>query len=209
MRRFVFVGLLLATGLLMAPALAQEDGLNQVDDWCETGIKFEPLSGSSYLVPDPPPGTTWTLLVIKSATDNQEWIDPIPGQSYTPSNGHDPSHAILCYVEGNGTTTTTTTTSSSTTTLPDTTTTTPSTTTTVLESTTTTTTTLDPTTSTTETPEGGVATGGGACADGACDGWPWFLGAGFVLVGGAAALLGALYLTGRSKGIEYDRPEWE
>ncbi|MCH8991535.1 MAG: hypothetical protein IIA44_07270, partial [Acidobacteria bacterium] len=69
---------------------------NQVEFWCETGIKVEPVGTASFTVPPPPAGSSWTLLVLKSGTDNEEFPNPIPGQSYTPSNGRDVSHAILC-----------------------------------------------------------------------------------------------------------------
>ncbi len=82
---------------------------NQVDFWCDEGIKIEPIDTPSYTVPPPPDGFTWTLLVVKSATDNETFPNPIPGQSYTPRNGHDVSHVILC-MEPVATTSTTTTT---------------------------------------------------------------------------------------------------
>ena len=173
---------------------AQATDSNQVDFWCDEGIKVEPIGTPSFTVPPPPDGFTWTLLVVKSATDNEVFPNPIPGQSYTPSNGHDLSYVILC-MEPPSTSTTSTTTSSSTTTDPSTTTTTtdPSTTTTTDPSTTTTTdpsTTLPGETKTTESPPvGGVNAGGGAMA---VSGWEaavlWLAGGAVALLGGTTAL---------------------
>ena len=153
---------------------------NQVDFWCDEGIKM-PIGTPSFTVPPPPDGFTWTLLVVKSATDNQLFPNPIPGQSYTPSNGHDLSYVILC-MEPTSTSTTSTTTSSSTTT---TTTTDPSTTTTTDPSTT-----LPGETKTTESPPvGGVNAGDGATA---ASGWEaavlWFVGGALALLSSAALL---------------------
>ncbi len=50
---------------------AQATDSNQVDFWCDEGIKNEPIGTPSYTVPPPPDGFTWTLLVVKSATDNE------------------------------------------------------------------------------------------------------------------------------------------
>lgn len=197
------------------PARATDS--NQVDFWCEEGVKIEPIGTPSYTVPQPPDGFTWTLLVIKSATDNEVFPNPVPGQSYTPSKPHDVSHVILCMEPVQVTTTTTTTAPTTTTTDPTTTTTAPATTTTTTAPTTTTTTTprtvttlppdppmttstlppdpppttstLPPDTTTTEPPpEGGVSAGGGATAVG---------GAEFAvlwLVTGALALLSGVTL---------------
>lgn len=207
------------------PARATDS--NQVDFWCEEGVKIEPIGAPSYTVPQPPDGFTWTLLVIKSATDNEVFPNPVPGQSYTPSNGHDVSHVILCMEPVQVTTTTTTTAPTTTSTDPTTTTTAPATTTTTTAPTTTTTTTprtvttlppdppmttstlppdpppttstLPPDTTTTEPPpEGGVSAGGGATAVG---------GAEFAvlwLVTGALALLSGVTLLAmkRSPGRE-------
>lgn len=207
------------------PARATDS--NQVDFWCEEGVKIEPIGTPSYTVPQPPDGFTWTLLVIKSATDNEVFPNPVPGQSYTPSKPHDVSHVILCMEPVQVTTTTTTTAPTTTSTDPTTTTTAPATTTTTTAPTTTTTTTpttvttlppdppmttstlppdpppttstLPPDTTTTEPPpEGGVSAGGGATAVG---------GAEFAvlwLVTGALALLSGVTLLAmkRSPGRE-------
>jgi hypothetical protein len=193
------LALVAALVVLASIASATEGTGNQVDDWCDAGIKHDNLSGPSFTVPEPPAGTTWTLLVIKSGTENETWVNPTPGQTYTPANGKDVSHAILCYREDTSTTTTTETPSSTTTEAP-------TTTTTAAESTTTTSTpeSSSSTTSTTGPPTtvpipvgvdsglgappvGGIATGLGACADGACD-EPWWNGN---PIGVIAALLAA------------------
>ena len=158
---------------------AQATDSNQVDFWCDEGIKVEPIGTPSFTVPPPPDGFTWTLLVVKSATDNEVFPNPIPGQSYTPSNGHDVSHVILC-MEPTTDPTTTTTTDPTTTTTTD-----PSTTTTTDPSTT-----LPGETKTTESPPvGGVDAGGGAMA---VSGWEagvlWLAGGAVALLGGTTAL---------------------
>lgn len=115
----VMVLVVLLVGLFVAAvggASAQQGEANQVEFWCDSGVKFEPIDAPSYTVPQPPAGMTWTLLVIKSATDNQTFPDPVPGQSYSPSNGHDISHVILCTAQIQPPTSTTTTTTSTTTT---------------------------------------------------------------------------------------------
>ena len=182
----VMVAMALMVGLfvvLVFDGSARATDSNQVDFWCDEGIKIEPIGTPSFTVPPPPDGFTWTLLVVKSATDNQLFPNPIPGQSYTPSNGHDVSHVILCMEPPSTTTTTTTTSSTTTTTTTD-----PS----------TTTTTTDPSTTTEPPPVGGVSAGGGAAAAGGSDA------AVLLLVGGALALLGGTTMLAmrRSSGPE-------
>ncbi len=181
---------------------------NQVDFWCDEGIKIEPIDTPSFTVPPPPDGFTWTLLVVKSATDNETFPNPIPGQSYTPSNGHDVSHVILCMEPIPTTTTTSTTTTTITT--PTTTDPPPTTTTTTSPTTdpppsTTTSTHVDPppvtvtipsgdTTTTEPPPIGGVSAGGGSTAaggSGAAVLW---------LAGGALALLTGAALVAQRRG---------
>ena len=138
---------------------------NDVPDWCETGIKFDNLSGLTFTVPEPPPGTTWTLLVLKAGLDNFEIPNPTIGQAYSLPNGKEISHAIICFEEEVPPSTTTTTiprtttttipepTTTTSTTLPSTTTTVAPTTTTIPEtSTTTSSTTVPPNTTTSEVP---------------------------------------------------------
>ena len=206
--RAVVVTTALVMGLLLVmpfTGTAQATDSNQVDFWCDEGIKIEPIGTPSYTVPPPPDGFTWTLLVVKSATDNETFPNPIPGQSYTPTNGRDVSHVILC-MEPIPTTTTTTTSITTTTTV-----TTPTTTTTTTSPTTdpppstTTTTHVDPppvtvtipsgdTTTTEPPPVGGVSAGGGSMAvggSGAAVLW---------LAGGALALLTGAALVAQRKG---------
>jgi hypothetical protein len=161
----ILTGLLLAAGLVAFSSQAafgtNNDQMNQVEDWCEDGMKVEPVS-TPYVVPAPPAGATWTLLVLKAGTDNQTIANPVVGQAYSPSNGKDISHVILCYEREVPPSTTTTTTEpppTTTTTEPPVTTTTltvpPSSTTTTTEPpiTTTTSTTQPPVTSTTVPPD--------------------------------------------------------
>ena len=115
MRKLVLVGLLAVTvGLLAAPALADEDDehrKNQVSDWCETGVKFDDAD-TPFIVPPPPDGYVWTLLVLKSgstAGQNETFPNPIVGDGYSHTLG-DNSHAILCKEPAPETTTTTSTT---------------------------------------------------------------------------------------------------
>ena len=150
-----FVGLAVVAGIAIfageAGAQVAPDE-NKVEFWCNgtDGIKYEPVD-TPFIVPAPPEGTTWTLIVIKAGTTNETNTNPIPGTSYAHSE-HDNSHVILCWETV--TTTTTTTILTTTTTTPTdsttTTTTTASTTTTDPASTTSssTTTTSSPTTTT-------------------------------------------------------------
>jgi len=128
---------------------------NEVPYWCQQnpGIKFEPVA-TPFVVPAPPAGYTWTLLVLKAGStgkggvvnENETFANPVVGQSYVHSSGKDISHAILCKML---TPTTTTPTTTPTTTVPEETTTT-TTSTTVPEQTTTTSTTVPQTTTTTQ-----------------------------------------------------------
>ena len=95
--------------LVAAPAFSQtyEDQTtdiseaNKVSYWCEDGIKYEPVD-TPFIVPAPPAGTTWTLIVLKGGTTNETHANPTSGQSYSHS-AHDNSHVILCW-EGEATT---------------------------------------------------------------------------------------------------------
>lgn len=146
---------LAAIGVLWAvlalPATATDS--NQVGYWCETGVKYEPVD-TPFVVPEPPAGEVWTLLVLKAGSgegENAEFVNPTVGVGYEHPSGKDISHAILCH-EG-GTVDTTTTTMATTTTGPsgDTTTTEPPTTTTVPETSTTTTSSTSTSTTTSST----------------------------------------------------------
>ncbi len=96
------IALMLVAGVfaalaLVIPTVSATDS-NQVDFWCDDGMKVEPVS-TPYVVPAPPAGTTWTLLVLKAGLDNQTIANPVVGQAYSHSNGKDISHVILCYEE--------------------------------------------------------------------------------------------------------------
>ena len=139
--RTVGLGLgLLAIAILLLVAifaLAGKAGANAVPNtnevayWCPNGgVKYE-TTGTSFTVPAPPDGKTWSLLVLKAGSDqsvdneNETFPDPVVGQSYSHSSGKTLSHAILCYGDPvtttTGATTTGATTTAATTTLPSTT----------------------------------------------------------------------------------------
>lgn len=97
-----------AVGLASAPASATENTKNQVSDWCANGgVKYEPVA-TPFVVPAPPEGKVWTLLVIKAGSgegENTVVNNPVVGQAYynttnlNENNGgyRDISHVILCY----------------------------------------------------------------------------------------------------------------
>ena len=117
MRRWVIgiaTTMLVVLGLgLVAGAGGAEPDANKVAYWCEQGIKIEPVD-TPFVVPEPPEGYTWTLLVIKGGTTNQTFENPVVGDSYSHS-AHDNSHVILCKEADPETSTTVTTEASSTT----------------------------------------------------------------------------------------------
>lgn len=138
--------------------LSVDSEANKVSFWCEpddAGVKYEPVA-TPYIVPEPPEGKTWTLLVLKGGTTNEVIQRPVVGQGYSHS-AHENSHVILCWEDEEVTTTTTsstttsstTTSTSSTTSSTSTSTTQPPTTTTVPTTTSSSTTTSTPTSTTT------------------------------------------------------------
>jgi hypothetical protein len=215
MKRMLWMtgALLLAVTGLATAAGAQPDPTNSVAYWCgdeESGIKVE-NPGDSFTVPEPPEGTTWVMLILKAGSEeggsveeeNEQFPDPVVGETYTRTDGKAISHAILCHEEETPPTTSTSTTS---TTTGETTTTTggSTTTTTTVEATTTTstvggsTTTVEEATTTTEAvavPTGSSRprSGGSLPVTGASIG-------GLVAVGLAATLAG-LWLRHRAKHI--------
>jgi LPXTG-motif cell wall-anchored protein len=77
---------------------------NDVSYWCaQGGVKYEPVA-TPFVVPDPPDGYVWTLLVVKSGSvdvghgpgNDAPIVNPIVGQSYSHSTGKSNSHVILC-----------------------------------------------------------------------------------------------------------------
>ncbi len=114
------------------------------------------FQGDTYVVPAPPAGTVWRIIVLKYATINDVYDFPAVGAILKSNTGQNLSHVMACYILSSTTTTTaatTTTTAPTTTTTAPTTTTTQPTTTTTDPSTTTTdpsTTTTDPSTTTTD-----------------------------------------------------------
>ena len=91
----------------ISSAYGDEATLNQVSDWCdgENGVKYEPVD-TPFIVPEPPEGTTWTLIVLKAGTTNETIPYPLEGQSFSHSL-HENSHVILCWETEQVTTTTT------------------------------------------------------------------------------------------------------
>jgi hypothetical protein len=205
--------LLAVTGLATAAGAQPDPNTNTVAYWCgseDAGIKIEgPFD--SVTVPEPPEGTIWTLLVLKAGSEeggsveeeNEQFPDPVVGETYIRSDGKGISHAILCHEEETPPTTSTSTTS--TTTGETTTTTGGSTTSTTTVEATTTTSTVGSTTTvqesgTTTTEAAAVPTGssrprsgGSLPVTGASIG-------GLVLVGTAATLAG-FWLRHRAKGM--------
>jgi hypothetical protein len=200
---------------------------NNVGYWCESqeaGVKYTPIE--PFVVPEPPTGYIWTLLVIKAGStgnsvDEENFVvqNPVVGNVYAWEGTWqgEPvskaiSHVILCVEASEQTTTTTsTTTTVVTTTTPESSTTTETATTSTTSSTTVPTTTAPTTTqpsavptttdlTTTEPPPvGGVPAGGGAMA--ASTNWNWLMTVGVVLL--VVGLLLAMlynYLDSRKRG---------
>ncbi len=71
--------------VLLATLNAAATDTNQVDHWCETGgIKYEPVD-TPFIVPAPPAGQTWTLLILKAGSgpdQNQVIENPTVGVGY-------------------------------------------------------------------------------------------------------------------------------
>jgi LPXTG-motif cell wall-anchored protein len=93
------IGLTLVTGGHVAASTS-----NDVSYWCaQGGVKYEPVS-TPFVVPDPPDGYVWTLLVVKAGSDDvghgpgndAPIVNPVVGQSYSHSTGKSNSHVILC-----------------------------------------------------------------------------------------------------------------
>jgi hypothetical protein len=123
----VLIPLLAFAAILMAacgtPGLASSTDSNQVDYWCPAGgVKIDPAS-TPFVVPAPPEGTVWTLLVLKAGSEqsadpeNEQFPNPVVGQAYSRTDGKSISHVILCH-DPTATTTSTTTTTTTSTTLP-------------------------------------------------------------------------------------------
>ena len=124
-------------GVGVADANPPPPNPNQVEFWCPTGgTKVENVNALSFTVPDPPEGMYWTLLVLKAADEqstplvNETFPNPVPGQTYSRTDGKEISHVILCQAvvtttTTSSSTTTTSTTTTTTTTVPPTTTTVP------------------------------------------------------------------------------------
>jgi len=128
----IIVGVLILGLAAAGPATANGNpppNTNEVAYWCPSGgVKYDldGLNQTTFTVPAPPAGQSWSLLVLKAGhtgeggvvNENETFTDPVVGQSYSHSSGKNISHAILCY---GGTTTTGATTTGATTTAPTTT----------------------------------------------------------------------------------------
>jgi hypothetical protein len=170
-KRHQFVVGAIGTGLVLTSVLFSSTGIsgatgatggneNHTEYWEGQGYGVcvkDDKAKTPFVVPAPPEGKYWTVLVLKAGSHQQGEaseviLDPVVGEAYSHGSGKDISHAILCKKEKQETTTTveeTTTTEATTTTVEETTTT-EATTTTVEETTTTeaTTTTVEETTTT-------------------------------------------------------------
>lgn len=111
----IFASLAVLTLWAGSASATNDTNTNEVAYWCEGGhgIKYDNLTSTSFTVPAPPSGWTWTLLVLKAGSDvsvptgaNETFPNPVVGQSYSHSSGKTLSHAILCK-SYTGTTTTT------------------------------------------------------------------------------------------------------
>ena len=125
------------------------DGTNETPYWVNylaterdiddaSCTKLNQDSEAAFVMPAAPDGEEWVLLVVKQATDNYVYFDPVAGHTYPSTGSQAPgySHLIVCSVEGTPPSTTTTMPTSTSSSEPTTTTTEPTTTTTI-ESTTT------------------------------------------------------------------------
>jgi hypothetical protein len=97
------------------------DGSNEAPFWVDylddvRGIegasctKLSQSSGDAFVMPAEPAGEDWVLLVVKQATTNYIYYDPIAGHEYPSEGDNAPghSHLIVCSVEEPEETTTTT-----------------------------------------------------------------------------------------------------
>ena len=69
--------------------------------------KIDEAEDSAFIMPGAPNGETWVLLVVKQATTNYVYYDPIGGHSYPSTGSQAPgySHLIVCSVPETTTTT--------------------------------------------------------------------------------------------------------
>ena len=85
--------------------LANERGITGA-----TCTKISQSSESAFVMPAPPAGSSWVLLVVKQGTDNYVYYDPIGGHTYPSTGDQAPgySHLIVCSTVDEVETTTTT-----------------------------------------------------------------------------------------------------
>ena len=86
--------------------LAVERGINDATCWKYTEVQ----SSEAFEMPAEPDGEDWVLLVVKQATTNYIYYDPVVGHSYPSTGDQSPgySHIIVCSVDEPDETTTTT-----------------------------------------------------------------------------------------------------
>jgi hypothetical protein len=75
-----------------------------------TCVKINQSGSSAFVMPAAPAGEEWVLLVVKQATDNFLYYDPVGGHTYPSTGPQAPgySHLIVCSVPETPATTTTT-----------------------------------------------------------------------------------------------------
>lgn len=76
--------------------------------------KLDQNSSSAFVMPSPPDGQEWVLLVVKQSTTNFLYYDPVGGHTYPSIGQQGPgySHIIMCSAESATTTTEASTTTS-------------------------------------------------------------------------------------------------
>ncbi|HEY7626227.1 MAG TPA: hypothetical protein VH761_04130 [Ilumatobacteraceae bacterium] len=84
--------------VLASPASAAGPG--DVSYWCAQGGVKITVAATSFVVPSPPSGSTWTLLVLDSQGRllPDVFINPVVGASYSDPGGSEITQAILCQV---------------------------------------------------------------------------------------------------------------
>lgn len=105
-----------AAGLLLysGTADATRGNENHVSTWCSAGIKYDNLSGSTFKIPAPPSGYSWTKLVLNGGQDGAPAgnvrsfvVEPVPAVGTVVTRpGAAVSNAILCKTRTTTTTTT-------------------------------------------------------------------------------------------------------
>ena len=84
-----------------------EDYLLEVRGIDGTCWKIEEAADTAWVMPQEPAGEDWVLLVVKQATTNYVYYDPVAGHTYPATGNQGPgySHIMVCSVEESTTTT--------------------------------------------------------------------------------------------------------